>query len=66
MINICGLKTSVVFLETLEIGVNANLSTSFLKRLSEFSTCEMLNNYDGYAFVNREEVMYRRKYYICK
>lgn len=32
-----------------------NLSTSFLKRLSEFSTCEMLNNYDGYAFVNREE-----------
>jgi pimeloyl-ACP methyl ester carboxylesterase len=32
-----------------------SLSTTFLKRLSEFDSCQMLNEYNGYAFVNRKE-----------
>jgi pimeloyl-ACP methyl ester carboxylesterase len=36
-----------------------NLSTDFLKRLSEFDSCEMLNEYDGYAIVNRKEYCIR-------
>ncbi len=39
-----------------------SLSTNFLKRLSEFNSCQMLNEYDGFVFVNRKEYLIRENF----